>query len=185
MSKPTKKILGGKKPSKTRKNRKPLKKNKRKNIKKGGLFGLGEKPPSDKFTSESIKNFFDHLQLYGNKHDFMTKDGAIDVEGGIEEIYKGINFTLIKKTDMSEIYLSEDDLSVKEEDKYKRINVAFNKIYKKIEEIENDKNIPKERIIIQTPKKNCSNWNDVFCKKSITKKTLINAAKKLKLLYSI
>jgi len=42
MSKPTKKILGGKKPSKTRKNRKPLKKNKRKNIKKGGLFGLFE-----------------------------------------------------------------------------------------------------------------------------------------------
>ena len=71
MSKPTKKILGGKKPSKTRKNRKPLKKNKRKNIKKGGLLGLGEKPPSDKFYSYSIKDFFNFLKLYKNKHNFM------------------------------------------------------------------------------------------------------------------
>jgi hypothetical protein len=38
MPRATKKHLGRKKPSKTRKNRKPLKKNKRKNIKKGGFF---------------------------------------------------------------------------------------------------------------------------------------------------
>ena len=38
MPRATKKNLGRKKPSKTRKNRKPLKKNKRKNIKKGGFF---------------------------------------------------------------------------------------------------------------------------------------------------
>ena len=38
MPRATKKNLGRKKPSKTRKNRKPLKKNKRKNIKKGGGF---------------------------------------------------------------------------------------------------------------------------------------------------
>ena len=38
MPRATKKHLGRKKPSKTRKNRKPLKKNKRRNIKKGGFF---------------------------------------------------------------------------------------------------------------------------------------------------
>jgi hypothetical protein len=52
MPRATKKNLGGKKPSKTRKNRKPLKKNKRKNIKKGGLFGLGENN-----YYETLKNF--------------------------------------------------------------------------------------------------------------------------------
>ncbi len=52
MSKQTKKILGGKKPSKTRKNRKPLKKNKRKNIKKGGLFGLFETDYYSKFFND-------------------------------------------------------------------------------------------------------------------------------------
>lgn len=40
MPRATKKHLGRKKPSKTRKNRKPLKKNKRKNIKKGGFFNI-------------------------------------------------------------------------------------------------------------------------------------------------
>lgn len=52
MPRATKKHLGRKKPSKTRKNRKPLKKNKRKNIKKGGLFGLFETDYYSKFFND-------------------------------------------------------------------------------------------------------------------------------------
>lgn len=72
MPRATKKHLGRKKPSKTRKNRKPLKKNKRRNMKKGGFLNMNFPfttfDYSQRVTDNDIKVFVDEAyNLKSNK----------------------------------------------------------------------------------------------------------------------
>lgn len=105
MSKPTKKILGGKKPSKTRKNRKPLKKNKRKNIKKGGLglFGLFETDYYSKLFNDKgcykVRNNCDYDDVKKSKNELIDLVAIKDSKKTytlIEKKFKVLNINKMK-----------------------------------------------------------------------------------------
>lgn len=146
MSKPTKKILGGKKPSKTRKNRKPLKKNKRKNIKKGGfrlndiLPGYPNTPTKDKFFNKR-KKAADFINRFRKKHWIM--------KGQPSKGYLGSNTLDMKELDYS--WFEQEDTSMPP---YRvggpsgTIRV-FDKLYNGIEEDMNNEAVPESEVILE------------------------------------
>ena len=96
MPRATKKNLGRKKPSKTRKNRKPLKKNKRKNIKKGGFFNIP-------FTT------FDYSQRVTDKqvvYVVETLSNAKDIKKGLK-IFNEVPYDSTNPNDI-ELRISND-----------------------------------------------------------------------------
>jgi len=79
MPRATKKHLGCKKPSKTRKNRKPLKKNKRRNMKKGGFLNMNTPfttfDYSERVTPEQVVYVVETLlNAKGNKRNLKIFD---------------------------------------------------------------------------------------------------------------
>ena len=115
MPRATKKNLGRKKPSKTRKNRKPLKKNKRKNIKKGGFFNTP-------FTT------FDYSQRI---------DEEVDIKYFVDEAYQ---LTSNKpKTEFNKVGIHTDFANKKRtnfpfEDNKNAYREQFNSIMKTIDD---------------------------------------------------
>lgn len=119
MPRATKKNLGRKKPSKTRKNRKPLKKNKRKNIKKGGFFNTPfttfdySKRVTDEqvvYVVETLSNAKDtkkKLIIFDEVPYDSTNPNDINLRISNNEVKKYLENNLQKKISNNELPINE------------------------------------------------------------------------------